>query len=95
MLKIISLLTIISLIICFLSVLLYFLRKIDFNKFTDGYHFDTEIIIHFKLKKLKITEISIPTHYSELSNKIGFIDSLKYGVNILRLLYFSDLRIKD
>ena len=63
------------------------LQKIPFNKSTDGYYFDTDIIIQFKLKGLRIAEIPIPTHYGPESHKISLTNSLIYGANIFKSLY--------
>ena len=49
------------------------LKKIFFQKNSDGYSFDTEIIIQLILNNLKIKEISIPTFYGdEISYVNGF-----------------------
>lgn len=63
------------------------LRKIPFTRCTDDFHFDTEILIQFKEKKLRIQEIAIPTHYGPESHQVGFFTSLRYGFGILRTLY--------
>lgn len=63
------------------------LKKVPFNLCADDYYFDTDIIIQFKLKGLKIVEIPIPTHYGLDSHKISFSKSVKYGLNIFKSLY--------
>jgi len=63
------------------------LRKVPFNLFTNNYHFDTEMIIHFKDKNLRIAEIPIPTHYGPESHQISAKKSFFYGLNILQLLW--------
>ena len=56
------------------------LKKIFFQKNSDGYSFDTEIIIQLILNKLKIKEISIPTFYGD---EISYVNGFKYAVQIM------------
>ena len=56
------------------------LRKINLRNKSNYYHFDTEIIIDFLKKKLKILEISQPTFYG---NEISHLKSIPYGLNVL------------
>ena len=56
------------------------LNKIQFENKADYYHFDTEIIIEFIKKKLKILEIHIPTHYGD---EISHLKSIPYGIKVL------------
>ena len=56
------------------------LKKIEFNDKADYYHFDTEIIIEFLKKKLKILEIYIPTHYGD---EVSHLKSIPYGIKVL------------
>ena len=57
------------------------LAQIPFEKNTNDFHFDTEIIIQFVLKKLRITELQIPTFYG---NEICHVNGLRYAWNIFR-----------
>lgn len=57
------------------------LAQIPFEKNTNDFHFDTEIIIQFVLKKLRITELQIPTFYGD---EICHVNGLGYAWNILR-----------
>ena len=59
------------------------LNKVRFERCTDGFHFDTEILIQFKDKGLRIAEIPIPTHYGPESHQVGFGTSVRYGLGIL------------
>ena len=59
------------------------LNKVRFERCTDGFHFDTEILIQFKDKGLRIVEIAIPTHYGPESHQVGFGTSVRYGLGIL------------
>lgn len=62
------------------------LKKLQLDKLADGYYFDTDIIIQFKIKNLRIAEIPIPTHYGEESHKISFAKSVVYGISIIKSL---------
>ena len=63
------------------------LQKVPFRRLPNGYYFDTDIIIQFKIKGLRIKEISIPTHYGVESHKISFNKSVIYGLNIFKSLF--------
>ena len=56
------------------------LKLIEFDKMTDCYHFDTEIIIEFLKKKLTILEIYIPTFYGD---EVSHLKSIPYGLKVL------------
>ena len=56
------------------------LRKIFFQKNSNDYCFDTEIIIQLILNKLKIKEISIPTFYGD---EISYVNGFKYAAQIM------------
>jgi glycosyltransferase involved in cell wall biosynthesis len=57
------------------------LAQIPFEKNTSDFHFDTEIIIQFLLKKLRIAELPIPTFYGD---EICHVNGLKYAWNVFR-----------
>jgi len=56
------------------------LEKIPFEKFSSDYHFDTEMIILFADRKLRIQEMPIPTHYGDEKNYVNIWD---YGMKVL------------
>jgi glycosyltransferase involved in cell wall biosynthesis len=56
------------------------LKKLPLEKFSSDYHFDTEIIILFVDKKLRIKEMPIPTHYGDEKNYVNIWD---YGMRVL------------
>jgi glycosyltransferase involved in cell wall biosynthesis len=56
------------------------LAKIPFARFSSDYHFDTEIIILFVDRKLRIMELPIPTHYGDEENYVNIWD---YGMKVL------------
>ena len=57
------------------------LKKIPFNLCSNDFHFDTDILIQFIAKKLRIVELPIPTYYGD---EISYVSSIKYGFNVLR-----------
>ncbi len=57
------------------------LRKIPFDRNTNDFHFDTEIIIQLVLAEQRIVELSIPTYYGD---EICHVDGIKYGFNVTR-----------
>jgi len=59
------------------------LKQIPFNKCSDDFHFDSEILIQLKIKNLKIRECSIPTYYGKEKSHVNVI---AYGINILKSL---------
>ena len=56
------------------------LKQVPFDRCSNDFHFDTDILIQFKIKKLKIAEIPIPTHYGK---EISYVNIFKYGSSIL------------
>ena len=56
------------------------LRKINFERNTNNFHFDTEIIIQMLKFKFIIKEIPIPTFYGD---EASHLKSIPYGINIL------------
>ena len=59
------------------------LKDIPFNKNSDGFHFDSEIIIQLIILGKKIKEIVIPTYYGDEKCNVKVIN---YGLNILKEL---------
>lgn len=57
------------------------LAQIPFEKNTNDFHFDTEIIIQFALKGLRIVESPIPTFYGD---EICHVNGLRYAGNIFK-----------
>jgi GT2 family glycosyltransferase/SAM-dependent methyltransferase len=55
------------------------LAQVPFEKNTHDFHFDTEIIIQFVLKKLRIVELPIPTYYGD---EICHVNGLQYAAQI-------------
>jgi 2-polyprenyl-3-methyl-5-hydroxy-6-metoxy-1,4-benzoquinol methylase len=57
------------------------LAQVPFEKNTNDFHFDTEIIIQFVLKKLCITELPIPTFYGD---EICHVNGMKYAWDVCK-----------
>jgi glycosyltransferase involved in cell wall biosynthesis len=55
------------------------LKRIPFEKNTNDFHFDTEIIIQLVLKQLRILELPIPTYYGD---EICHVNGLNYALNV-------------
>tara|TARA_Y100000590_G_C15490864_1_gene927702 strand:- start:45 stop:785 length:741 start_codon:yes stop_codon:yes gene_type:complete len=56
------------------------LKKINFEKNTNNFHFDTEIIIQMVKSKFSIKEIAMPTFYGD---EVSHLKSIPYGINVL------------
>jgi len=59
------------------------LKQIPFQKLSDNYHFDSEIIVQLLLAKKLIDEITIPTKYGDEDCNVN---SFHYGLNILKVM---------
>ena len=62
------------------------LERVAFQRNSDGFVFDTEIIVQLLVCGFKIEEIPIKTRYFEEASTIGFWPSVIYGFGILRTL---------
>ncbi|MEO5720445.1 MAG: bifunctional glycosyltransferase/class I SAM-dependent methyltransferase [Chthoniobacterales bacterium] len=63
------------------------LAQIPFEKNTNDFHFDTEIIIQLVLKNLRIAELPIPTYYGD---EICHVNGMQYAWDVCRTM----LRVK-
>jgi glycosyltransferase involved in cell wall biosynthesis len=57
------------------------LAQIPFEKNTNDFHFDTEIIIQFVLRKMRIAELPIPTFYGD---EVCHVNGMKYAWDVFR-----------
>ncbi|HBV33066.1 TPA: glycosyl transferase family 2 [Patescibacteria group bacterium] len=74
------------------------LNSVNYLSNSNDFVFDTEIIIQLKLKKLRIQEIPISTHYFPAASSIGLQRSIVYGLSILKNLckyILYKLKLKD
>jgi glycosyltransferase involved in cell wall biosynthesis len=55
------------------------LEKIDFNRFSDDFVFDAQMLFAAVQKGYSIGEISVPVRYFKEASSINFARSLKYG----------------
>lgn len=65
------------------------LKKIPFDRNTNDFHFDTEIIIQFHLAGLRIMEDPIPTYYGD---EICHVNGMKYAANVMRAVVKARLQ---
>jgi glycosyltransferase involved in cell wall biosynthesis len=59
------------------------LAQIPFEKNTNDFHFDTEIIVQLVMKNLRICELPIPTYYGD---EICHVNGLKYAWDVFRTM---------
>lgn len=59
------------------------LEKINFNRLSDTFHFDGEMVMMAGKKRLRITEIGIPTSYGE---EESHLKPFKYGLDVLGII---------
>jgi glycosyltransferase involved in cell wall biosynthesis len=67
------------------------LETIPFERNTNDFHFDTEIIIQLLIARQRIIEVPIPTYYGE---EICHVNGLKYAANVLRAVFRAWLQDK-
>jgi glycosyltransferase involved in cell wall biosynthesis len=60
------------------------LAQVPFEKNTNDFHFDTEIIVQLVMKKLRIAELPIPTYYGD---EICHVNGLKYAWNVFKTMF--------
>lgn len=56
------------------------LRGVDFESFSDGFDFDTQMIIAMHDQRMRILEIPIPTYYGD---EICYVNGLQYARDVL------------
>src|SRR3954467_6770423 len=59
------------------------LAQLPFERNTGAFHFDTEIIIQFVLKKFRILEAPIPTFYGD---EICHVNGMQYALNVCKAM---------
>ena len=59
------------------------LTQIPFEKNTDEFHFDTEIIVQLVMRELRIAELPIPTYYGD---EICHVNGLKYAWDVCKTM---------
>lgn len=56
------------------------LKQVPFDLCSDDYHFDTEILVQFKIKQLRVVERPIPTYYGD---EKSYVNVWTYGLRVL------------
>lgn len=59
------------------------LRKIPFERNSNNFHFDTEIIIQLMMAGVPIVELPIPTYYGD---EICYVNGLRYAWDVFRTM---------
>lgn len=59
------------------------LQKLPFERNSNDFHFDTEIIIQLVMKKLRILELAIPTYYGD---EICYVNGMQYAWDVFRTM---------
>lgn len=62
------------------------LRTLRYHDNSDGFVFDTEIIVQCRIQGLTIREIPIPTRYFKDASSVGMISSIIYGSSIVGVM---------
>lgn len=57
------------------------LKKIPFEANSDGFHFDTQIIVQLQAAGLRIKEVPIPTYYGD---EISRVNGMKYAFDVCK-----------
>ena len=56
------------------------LRKLHYSAYTDGFHFDTQVIVELIHRGLEIVEIPIPTYYGK---EICYVNGMRYARDVM------------
>lgn len=60
------------------------LETIPFDKLSNTFHFDGEMLIMAAKRGMRVKEIGIPTHYG---TERSYLKPIPYGLNVLRILF--------
>lgn len=60
------------------------LEAIPLGDLSDDFVFDNQILAQVHIARFRIGEVSCPTRYAADSSSIGFVDSLRYGIGVVR-----------
>lgn len=71
-----------------------YLQSVNLEANSDNFIFDTEIIAQGVAKKMLIREVPIQTRYFPEASQIGFLRSVRYGLEILKTMFFYKLHKK-
>lgn len=71
-----------------------YLEAVPFERNSDNFVFDTEIIAQGVAAGMKIQEVPIQTRYFDEASQISFPRSVRYGLGILKTMFFYKLHRK-
>ena len=71
-----------------------YLESVDFEANSDDFVFDTEIIAQGVAKGMRIREVPIATRYFDEASQVGFLRGSRYGLEILKTMFFYKLHKK-
>ncbi len=71
----------------YVAVTMQAMQAIDFNSCEDGHEITPELLIKAIRAGIKVVEVPVPTSYGEGSRSIALKNSMKYGINIFKLLH--------
>lgn len=63
------------------------LETVNFQMNSDKFIFDQEVIAQIVEAKFRVAEVSVPTRYFPEASSASFVDSSKYGLGILWLVF--------
>ncbi len=70
------------------------LKKVNFNKFSDDYLFDNQMLIECINKKAKFMEVPVKTAYFKEASSINLARSLRYGLGVIALTISQKFGLK-
>ena len=68
------------------------LKKVPFDRNTNDFHFDTEIIIQLLIAGMRIRELPIPTYYGD---EICHVNGIQYAWNVVKATLKSRIHELD
>lgn len=71
-----------------------YLESINYDANSDDFVFDTEIIAQGVAKGMVIREVPIRTRYFDEASQVGFVKGTRYGLSILKTMFFYKLHKK-
>jgi glycosyltransferase involved in cell wall biosynthesis len=72
----------------------HYLESVNVEANSDNFIFDTEIIAQGVARRMLIREVPIQTRYFAEASQIGFWRSVRYGLGILKTMFFYKLHKK-
>lgn len=61
------------------------LEKIPFEKYSNEFYFDSEMLIGAIRNKFRVVDVPIPTRYGK--DNVSYLNSFKYGFDVLNLIF--------